>query len=104
MLDLDPNDLAPCEEYLENPFGPHSPSLQRLLIIMRADSVDDPHVIVEAEDGGFGLGTVSDRRGVPVCVYEGVHFDSYADASRAMFKLRWELLTADRCRWGKRSR
>lgn len=93
MLDLDPNDLAPCGEYLQNPFGPHSPSLQRLLIVMRADSVDDPHVIVEAGDGGFGLGTVSDRRGVPVCVYAGVHFDSYADASRAMFKLRWELLT-----------
>ena len=104
MLDLDPNDLAPCEEYLENPFGPHSPSLQRLLIIMRADSVDDPHVIVEAEDGGFGLGTVSDRRGVPVCVYEGVHFDSYADASRAMFKLRWELLTGRSLPLGKRSR
>ena len=93
MLDIDPNDLAPCREYLDDPFGPHSASLQRLLIIMRADTVDDPLVIVEARDGGFGLGTASDLRGVPVSVYEGVHFETYADASKAMFKLRWEKLT-----------
>ena len=93
MLDVDPRDLAPCEEYFENPLGPHSPSLQRLLTIMRADTVDDAHVIVEVDDGGYGLGCVSDRRGDPVRVYEGVHFETYADAQRAMFKLRWEMLT-----------
>lgn len=93
MLDVDPRDLAPCEEFFDNPFGPHSLELQRLLTIMRADTVDDPRVIVEAEDGGFGLGTVSDRRGEPIRVYEGVRFETYADALRAMFKLRWEMLT-----------
>lgn len=93
MLDVDPQDLAPCEEYFQNPIGPHSPSLQRLLTIMRADTIDDPYVIVEADDGGYGLGTVSDRRGDPVRVYADVHFSTYADALRVMFKLRWELLT-----------
>ena len=68
MLEVDPNDLAPCEEYFDNPIGPHSPDLQRLLIIMRADTVEDARVIVEANGEGFGLGTVSDVRGVPVRV------------------------------------
>ena len=93
MLNIDPCELAPCEEFFENPSGPHSPDLQRLLTIMRADTVDDPHVIVEIEDGAFGLGTASDRRGDPVRIYEGVHFETYGDALRAMFKLRWEMLT-----------
>jgi N,N-dimethylformamidase len=101
MLEVDPTDMAPCEEYFENPVGPHSPDLQRLLIIMRADTVDDPNVIVEANGGGFGLGMVSDVRGVPVRVYEGVHFDTYADALRAMFKLRWEMLTGRALPLGK---
>ncbi len=93
MLDVDPHELAPCREFFANPAGPHSPALQRLLTIMRADTVADPHVIVAADDGGFGLGTVNDRRGEPVRVYEGVHFETYGDALRAMFKLRWEMLT-----------
>lgn len=33
--------------------------------------------------------------GEPVRVYEGVHFKSYGDAMRSMFKLRWELLTGE---------
>ena len=93
MLNVDPRELAPCEEFFENPAGPHSPGLQRLLIIMRADTVDDPHVIVETVGGRFGLGTASDQRGEPVRVYEGVRFETYGDALRAMFKLRWEMLT-----------
>ena len=101
MLAIDPDELGPCEEYFENPFGPHSPSLQRLLTLMRADTVDDPRVIVEAQDAGFGLGVVSELRGVPVRIYAGVHFDTYAHALRAMFKLRWELLTGQVLPLGK---
>ena len=93
MLSVDPNDLAPCAEFFERPSGPHSPDLQRLLTIMRADTVDDPHVIVETRDGAFGLGTTSDRRGVPVLIYEGVRFETHGEALKAMFKLRWEMLT-----------
>ena len=93
MLAVDPNDLAPCEEYLANPAGPHSPVLQRLLTIMRVETVEDPHVIVEADGGGYGLGIVDDRRGEPVRVYEGIHFATHADAMRAAFRLRWERLT-----------
>ncbi len=93
MLDVDHKDLAPCSEFFASPTGPHGPGLRRLLTVMRADTVDDPHVIVEAEGGGFGLGVASDRRGEPVRVYQGVRFESYADALRAMFKLRWEMLT-----------
>ena len=93
MLNIDPNDLAPCEEFFEHPSGPHSPDLQRLLTIMRADTVDDPHVIVETQDGAFGLGTASDQRGDPVLIYEGVRFETYGEALKAMFKLRWEMLT-----------
>ena len=93
MLEVDPHDLAPCREYLASPRGPHGLELQRLLLLMRADTVYDDHVIVEAKDGIYGLGLVSDRRGEPVRVYEGVRFENYDDALRAMFKLRWELLT-----------
>src|SRR5690606_13675869 len=53
----------------------------------------DARVIVGREDGAYGLGTVSDRRGEPVRVYEGIRFATYGDALRAMFKLRWEMLT-----------
>jgi len=93
MLDVDPHDLALCEEFFAGPFGPHSARLQRLLTVMRADTVEDSRVIVEAADGGYGLGIVSDHRGDPVRVYQGVRFETYADALRAMFKLRWEMLT-----------
>ena len=101
MLNIDPCDLAPCEEFFENPEGPHSPDLQRLLTIMRADTVDDPHVIVETQNGAFGLGTASDRRGDPVRIYEGVRFETYGDALKAMFKLRWEMLTGRRLPLGE---
>jgi len=95
VLNVDPHDLEPCKQFFDNPAGPHSPSLQRLLTIMRVDTVEDPRVIVEAEGGGYGLGVVDDRRGEPVRIYEGVHFQNYEDAQRAMFKLRWEMLTGE---------
>lgn len=93
MLEVDPSDLAPCEEFFRDPLGPHRPELQRLLTIMRADTVEDSRVVVEAGNGVFGLGTVSDHRGDLVQVFDGVRFESCADAMRAMFKLRWEMLT-----------
>lgn len=68
MLAIDPRDLAPCEEYFADPFAPASPALQRLLTIMRADTVEDPHVIVEIDGGGYGLGTASLRRGAGACL------------------------------------
>jgi hypothetical protein len=92
MIKIDParSDLA--REYRDNPFGPHSPELRRLLLILRNGSARNKVTLATYGDG-FCLAQVGPKRGDPITYYSDRIFPSYRDALWAVFQARWEQAT-----------
>ncbi len=94
MLAVDPLDLAPCREFLENPKGPHSPALQRLLNLLRWEDPPGLVVGVMLERGRrWCLGRLPSRRGEPATVFPDLIYSDRGALLCALFKLRWEKAT-----------
>ena len=82
-------DLA--REFIENPWGPHSAELQRILNVMRAAPVAGKHVILMSEPyRRWSVAHLTGVRGESAERIEGLSFDNPEDAERAVFRLRWE--------------
>lgn len=81
-------------EYRENPRGPYSLELQRILDRMRLTPMDGRFALIVLEPfKSWGLARLSGVRGVPPTPIEGVIYDSMAEAEWDIFKRRWEELT-----------
>ena len=79
---------------MDNPMGPHSAALQRIVTRMRDTEAAGRYVLVtRVPYQEWGLGQLSGQRGVDLTLLEDHVFTSLEDAERAVFKMRWESIT-----------
>ncbi|MEQ8349758.1 MAG: hypothetical protein RLO22_14170 [Sneathiellaceae bacterium] len=91
MHRIDPTRLDLAEEYRRQPFGPHSPNLQKVLKLLRWDPFDDRIIAVQTARGGtWQLARSTGRKGSPLQMYDGEAFATPAEAQWAIFRARWE--------------
>lgn len=89
-------DLA--EAFLENPSGPHSPELQRLVNALRFEKdMTGKHVVVETKrHEEWTLAQLPAVRYSPLILHHDQVFTNLEDAERAIFRLRWEAATGQK--------
>lgn len=91
MHQVDPSRTDLALEFRANPLGPHSADLQKLLKILRWESVEDRFVIVQPRrDGPWFLAETTGPKGYPLKVYEGAPLLRIDDAYFEVFRKRWE--------------
>ncbi len=89
-------DLPFAREFLENPRGPASHGLQRVLNRMRTDVAGGKYVLVVREPHRrWVLARLTGRRGAPVELIPEHEFDDLLEAERTVFRLRWKALTGE---------
>ena len=89
-------DRQTVDEFRQQPFGPHSPDLQRVLNRMRgAPNAGKYCLICTKPFREWQLARLSGRRGVPATPIPGEIFTSLADAEWAVFRRRWRELTGE---------
>ena len=87
-------DLKYAAEFKDQPFGYHSPGLQRVLNTMRGGTKTGKYVLIVREPfKRWVLGRLPAARGMPVEVLEGKEFIDLEDAEWAVFKFRWKAHT-----------
>ena len=95
-MPVPPFDTSVADEFRANPFGKHSPALQRVLNIMRGASVSDKYVLICVKPyQEWVLGQLAGQPGVPVRVFWEHRFNSIERAEWFVFKLRWKALTGE---------
>lgn len=91
-IDATRTDLA--RQFKDNPLGPHSVELQRIVNRMRWDDVAGRYVLVtRIHHREWVLGQLSGKRGVDLTTMGGEVFTSRAQAEWAVFQRRWQALT-----------
>ena len=91
---IDPSRTDLAREFMANPMGPHSAALQRIVTRMRDTEPAGRYVLVtRVPYQEWGLAQLSGQRGVDLTLLEDQVFTSIEDAERAVFRLRWELIT-----------
>ena len=98
MTGIDPERRDLVEAFLENPSGPHSPELQRLVNALRFEkSMTGKYVAVETKrHEEWTLAQLPAARYTPLILHHDQIFASLEDAERAIFRLRWEAATGQR--------
>ena len=88
------SDQVYAAEFKQQPFGYHSPGLQRVLNVLRGGPVSGKYVLVVLEPyKRWALGQLPANRGVPVEIVEGQEITDLDDAEWTVFKIRWKALT-----------
>ena len=88
---IDPGRVDLARAFIDNPWGPHSAELQRVLNVMRAAPVAGKHVILMSGPyRRWSVARLTGVRGEAAERIEGLSFDNPEDAERAVFRLRWE--------------
>ena len=91
MYTVDHSKRHLAEEFMQDPLGPHSPELQRVLMVFRGGPVAGKHVLVCTKPyEEWTLAQVTGVRGKPVKMRKEHVFTSLEDAERAVFRLRWK--------------
>ena len=91
---IDPSRTDLAHEFMANPMGPHSAALQRIVTRMRDGEAAGRYVLVtRVPHEEWVLAQISGQRGVDLTLLEDQVFSSLEDAERAVFKMRWELIT-----------
>jgi hypothetical protein len=97
MYRIDSSRLDLAREFKAAPLGPHSPELQKVVQIMRwGGSRGKTIIICTKHHSEWRLGRMGDARGQAV-VELGDPFTSYAAASWACFRARWQEATGQAC-------
>ena len=82
-----------AEEFRRDPFGRHSPELQRILHVMRGPPIEGKHVLLcTRPHREWALGRLSGVSQEPIELVPGCVFESLAEAEWHVFKLRWHAL------------
>jgi hypothetical protein len=90
MLTIDPNRLDLAREFKQNPLGPHSPDLQRVLKLLRWEPATQRCLVVQTERGGnWRLACADGPRTHPLRVYTRA-YQTMAQAQWAVFRARWQ--------------
>ena len=97
MTEIDATRRDLVEAFMNNPRGPHSPELQRLVNKLRFEpTMKDKYVVVCTKPHAeWTLAQLPGERGKPIRMHEGTVFTNLDDAERAIFKLRWEAHTGE---------
>ena len=83
-----------AEEFRRDPFGRHSPELQRILHVMRGPPIRGKHVLLCTKPHReWALGRLSGAAEEPIELVPGRVFTSLAEAEWHVFKLHWAALT-----------
>ena len=83
-----------AQEFRRDPFGRHSPELQRLLNAMRGPAMNGGYVLLCTKPHReWALGRLTGSSEEPIELVPGCVFTSLADAERHVFELRWRTLT-----------
>lgn len=97
MYRIDPARADLAREFKSAPFGPHSAELQKVIQIMRWGSSREKTIIVCTDHyRTWRLGRMGPARGHPVTEM-GATFTSYAEATWACFRARWQETTGQAC-------
>ncbi len=98
MTTVDPNRRDLVEAFNENPNGPHSPELQRLVNALRfqMDTTGKYVVVTTKPHEEWTLAQLPGTRDTPMIMHHDQVFTSLDDAERAIFKLRWEAVTGEK--------
>ena len=97
MYRIDPARADLAREYKARPNGPHSPELQKVLLILRWGGVRGKTVILaNQKENQWRLGKLGPKRGAPMQEI-GPTFSSHAEASWACFRARWQEITGHPC-------
>jgi hypothetical protein len=94
---IDPQRRDLVDAFNENPSGPHSPELQRLVNALRfeLDITGKYVVVVTKPHEEWTLAQLPGTRDTPMIMHHDHVFTSLDDAERAIFKLRWEAATGE---------
>ncbi len=97
MTYVDPKRRDLVAAFCENPLGPHSPELQRLVNALRfeTDMTGKYVVITTKPHVEWTLAQLPGARDTPMIMHHDQVFNSLDDAERAIFKLRWEVATGE---------
>ncbi len=75
MHKIDSSRLDLARQFRDQPFGPHSTELQKVLKILRWDPIDDRLIAVQPQRGGrWQLARSTGRKGSPIEIFEGTGF------------------------------
>ncbi|MEZ5666338.1 MAG: hypothetical protein R3F55_02685 [Alphaproteobacteria bacterium] len=83
------------DEMRQNPMGPHSPNLQRVLNTLRAGPAKGRHVLVTRKPFAEWVLAVHQGYGKPFRILEDQVFTDRAAAEWHVFKLRWKAHTGE---------
>ena len=87
---LSEQDLIFAREFLREPFGYHSPGLQRVLNVMRGQGPNGKYVIVCREPYRlWSLARLPEKRGEPIEDVSDITDTDLATAERDVFLRRW---------------
>ena len=87
---LSSEDRRHAQEFRSNPYGPHSPRLQRIVNAFRGGPLKGKYVLIATKPHReWVLGRFTGERACPIEEFEGCTFTSLAEAEWEVFKLRW---------------
>ena len=91
MHRIDPSRHDLAHEFKQNPTGPHSPELQKLLKLLRWEPLADRFVVVRPrQDGPWYLARTTGPKGHPLEIFTSHGYATLAQAYWALFRKRWE--------------
>jgi N,N-dimethylformamidase len=91
MHRIDPSRHDLAHEFRQNPIGPHSPDLQKLLKLLRWEPLADRFVVVRPrQDGPWHLARTTGTKGHPLEIFTSHGYATLAQAYWALFRKRWE--------------
>ena len=84
------------DEFRQQPIGPHSPNLQRLLNAMRGGSNEGRYCLICTKPvQEWQLARMTGKRGKPPVPVEGEIFTDLREAEWAVFRRRWKEATGE---------
>ncbi len=86
-----------CREFRDNPLGPHSLELQKLIKLLRWEPVDNRYLLAQTErNGPWYLAYASGPKSRPLEIFRDRAFATLHEGWWALFKARWECLAGQR--------
>ena len=96
MYEIDPSRKDLVEEFRKTPVGHHSPELQKLMNLLRAERFPGKHVLICTKPyKEWRLARLTGVRGEAPEVVEGAVYTTVEEAEWAVFKIRWKAHTGE---------
>ena len=96
MYKIDPSRTDLAYEFRENPGGPYSPELTRVVNCLRLMPLAERHVLICIERGRrWMVARIPPERGARIERFEDQVFTDYHAAVWEVFKRRWHTLTGE---------